>query len=1427
MLRRVKELLWRGGILLLVLGSGASAATFTVRSTADDGTAGTLRWAINQANATVGADTIDFNILPAGPYTIIPVNQLPPLTDMAGVTIDGITQPGGADCGSNPPSTATLLIEIDGISAGLAHGLLIQSNNNHIKGLVINNFEADGIRIEGISFANHNLIECCFVGTDLGGVADKGNGRATPTLWAGVKIQNQRGGVADSNTVIGCLVSGNWADGVAIQGPIDPGDVAYNHVVANYIGTDIGGGKNLGNDHEGVELSEGTHHNIIGDNLISGNSWDGVGMQGYDNAPYQAPPIYTDSNTVTGNMIGVASDGVTPLPNGHHGVAIGEYGPPGPAPSQWGFAPDNIVSYNTIANNGGDGVAVWESGFDNANADHNRITQNSIYDNGNLGIDLQNDGVTLNDAGDPDLAGNQEVNFPVITGAAYSGGSTTITGIVNIDTDPTLATIEVFKSRPDPTGYGEGEVYLGSANPVDASGNWSLTVTGLAVGDSVTATSSDLYGNTSEFSQNFGVTGQTDWDCASNPPPGKTGAGSESEPNDNCGQAYQAQCEAAYCGTVAGADEDWWLVNLPSDTCYCLHVRVFGNDTRNQYANGGGLDPILTVYESDCNTIVFTSDDHNGTFPDAEGHDSQYDCLDPNCHPKGAQLYIKVEAKPGSEGPYLLIINCEPCECPDVIDTCDYYKAPYEDYAPYGMPDFDQKQDNWFILDGSPPVQKWTHCGPVALANCLWWFDSKFETCTTPPPTVCNNYPLVDPYGAWDDHDTNNVIPFVDSLALYCQTNVAQSGTTVQDLAAGAQNWINQVGLSNYYTVNQYEIAIDPTAPWPDFNFLREQVMLSQDVILLVGFYAEVDEGYCERVGGHWVTVAGTCTDGETQAFCISDPYFDANEGEPPAGSAHGSSVHNDARYVSGPHLTMHHDRYDVIPNACVPIGTQPWAYELANYPVNNQNVLPFQGVNLINQNPSVPPGMMTIHAIIEYAVIICPVEPPDEDDDGVPDDEDNCPTVPNPEQEDDDQDNVGNACDNCPNTPNTDQADFDSDGYGDVCDNCPTVANPDQADSDGDGTGDACEGWEPGDPAKMHFAQTPDSAGWDVNATPLTTLADDWMCSETGWVKDIHFWGSWMHEAEDPLIGFVLTIYTDVPADGSGTYSHPGEPLWQREITEFRAVPIIPPVWEGWYDPFPQTVLIDDHRMFYRYDIVLDSIDWFPQEQGTIYWLGIYAMIGGTQEAQWGWKSSVDHWNDDAVAGQLGEPGWMELKEPPAFERSLDLSFVITGGPSVPDTCLGQYPGDADSDGLITLADVLFLHKAIDSSGPAPSPRANGDANGDCMINYIDIYYITQVANGIWPSDSLVDCACLDPEITCCSGPYAGNVDCDYENLHTLADITVLIDHVYISQRALCCMYEGNIDGSEDHIVTLADITRLIDNVYISHAQTEPCEQW
>jgi hypothetical protein len=206
------------------------------------------------------------------------------------------------------------------------------------------------------------------------------------------------------------------------------------------------------------------------------------------------PPVNTMHNQFMGNWIGVATDGVTPLGNGGRGICLGifEIG------SYFaGFCPENEALNNIIANNGMAGISVWENPQSSTNADRNTLRQNDLWDNGGLGVDLDDNGVTFNDPGDLDTGANEGRNFPAVLQAGWLSGNTTISGVVE-----GVAEVQVYKAKVDPTGYGEGQRFLGSTFP-DPLGRWILTVSGLAVGDDVTAIALDAtgmpYRDTSEF----------------------------------------------------------------------------------------------------------------------------------------------------------------------------------------------------------------------------------------------------------------------------------------------------------------------------------------------------------------------------------------------------------------------------------------------------------------------------------------------------------------------------------------------------------------------------------------------------------------------------------------------------------------------------------------------------------------------------------------------------------------------------------------------------------------------------------------------------------------------------------------------------------------------------------------------------------------
>jgi hypothetical protein len=402
------------------------------------------------------------------------------------------------------------------IESGATDNKIGLYNNTAYKNIISGNGYSlvfyDGVDILGSGTSN-NTVDGNYIGTDVTGST------AIPNALHGITIFNS----ATSNTIggwYGNVISGNSSCGLWIEGM----GTDLNSVYANIIGLDATGTTALPNNLDGVLISNGAQNNSIGIgviayNFISGNLQDGIRIEN----------LGTDFNSIKYNCLGLDMT-FSALGNGGNGVHIRDLAQFNQVGGT-GITDHNLIQYNTghgvliddasfnsvisdavsgisalsqIMFSGGDGIAVT-----NSNSLSNTFSQNIIDNNTGLGIDLGDDGVTSNDPNDPDLGPNKLLNFPVITYAHlfYSGpfSNTVVTGTVDIDSNPLNATVEVYSmSVQDPSGYGEGPTFIGTAVP-DASGFWLLFGPWLNQGDYVTAIVIDGSGNTSEFSANMVV----------------------------------------------------------------------------------------------------------------------------------------------------------------------------------------------------------------------------------------------------------------------------------------------------------------------------------------------------------------------------------------------------------------------------------------------------------------------------------------------------------------------------------------------------------------------------------------------------------------------------------------------------------------------------------------------------------------------------------------------------------------------------------------------------------------------------------------------------------------------------------------------------------------------------------------------------------
>ena len=360
----------------------------------------------------------------------------------------------------------------DGSSSNLIGGL-VPSARNVISGNI-------GYADYGVIVANAgttaNVVEGNYIGMGADGVT------RVPDFF-GVICSDGATNNIFGGTVAGArnVISGNSSYGMMV---VDPGTTG-NVVEGNYVGLDATG-TNVAPDYFGVIVFGGATNNLVGGitpgaaNFISGSQY-GVCITDPG----------TSGNVVQGNFIGTDAFGHdggvgnfdnVELQNGATGNFIG-----GTA-----LGEGNVIAFAT-----GTGVILYDPGTTN-----NSIRGNAIFDNFYLGIDLNGDGPTPNQP--PGAAGpNNFQNFPVITNAWGSAGSTVVAGTLT-SLPNTSFFIDVYRNlSPDYTGYGEGQFYLGSVGVnTDNSGNagFSLTnTTGNYSGQYLTATATAVSGDTSEF----------------------------------------------------------------------------------------------------------------------------------------------------------------------------------------------------------------------------------------------------------------------------------------------------------------------------------------------------------------------------------------------------------------------------------------------------------------------------------------------------------------------------------------------------------------------------------------------------------------------------------------------------------------------------------------------------------------------------------------------------------------------------------------------------------------------------------------------------------------------------------------------------------------------------------------------------------------
>jgi len=509
----------------------------------------TLRAAIQEGTAFSLA-TIRFNIPGSGPHIIYIFTTVLP---------NVYNNIHGPNMGNNAE------IVIDGTNNGtpLNRGLYVYNDGKSIKGLTVQNFSRTAIgaagnntQIGGTAAQEANVL--CNVTYGI-----EANVDTTGTVIYGNYIGVRKNGttchntygiaISGKNTIIGGSASGQRN----IIGGNDTGIYIRNYaenttIKGNFIGLGPTGTSVVPNTIHGILIAGGTTgsvstNTVIGGtganegNYIAGNGTTGIrinfgsvgtiiqgnriGLNIFESAHLpNGMGIYVNSSNVTIGGSAAAANWSLDRIELNRDTATSEISNITISDNYIGLTPSFI--YRTTSDL--DGIKIFQaydtliqrnyiSHFNTGVNVHqaggygHKIIRNRIWDNTGLGIDLGNDGVTLNDNLDADLGPNDYQNFPVITGFTNTSNVfLTISGTLH--SAPNRAYNIYLYSNPacDENGYGEGRYFLHNvAANTDASGNatWTsniITMNNLQ-GICYTAQAEEAVnlGSASEFSKGF------------------------------------------------------------------------------------------------------------------------------------------------------------------------------------------------------------------------------------------------------------------------------------------------------------------------------------------------------------------------------------------------------------------------------------------------------------------------------------------------------------------------------------------------------------------------------------------------------------------------------------------------------------------------------------------------------------------------------------------------------------------------------------------------------------------------------------------------------------------------------------------------------------------------------------------------------------